>query len=179
MNLVHTLTTAVLLFTPLATFCQPTQVFVVRHAERALEPKDDPAISPDGVARAEALANTLAAAQIGTIITTHYRRTQETAAPTARRFGLTPRVMGIQPGGAAAHIEEVVAEIKKASGAVLVVGHSNTVAGIVAGLSASKPVKLCETSFSNLFVVNVQEPPLPAVQLKYGKPDGPAEPGCQ
>ena len=175
----YTLAIAVLLCSPLSTFSQPTQVFVVRHAERAPEPKDDPAISLDGVARAEALANALAAANIGTILTSQYRRTQETAAPTARRFGLTPKVMTIKQGGAAAHIEEVVAEIKRTSGPILVVGHSNTVAGIVAGISASKPVKLCETTFSNLFVVTLRDPSLPAAQLKYGKPDVPPEPGCQ
>jgi len=175
----HTLAIALMFSAPLSAFSQSTQIFVVRHAERAPEPKDDPAISPDGIARAEALANVLVAANIKTILTSQYRRTQETAAPTARQFGLTPRVLAIKPGGAVAHIEEVVAEIRRTSGPILVVGHSNTVAGIVAGISSSKPVKLCETSFSNLFVVTLQDTPLPAVQLKYGKPDVSTEQGCQ
>jgi len=179
MKFTQALAIALLAAASLAAFSQPTQVFVVRHAEKAAEPKDDPAISPDGMARAEALASALAAANIKAIVTSQYRRTQETAAPTARLFGLTPKVLVIKPGGVAAHIDDVLAEVRRTTGPVLVVGHSNTVAGIVAGLSASKPVKLCETSFANLFVVTLQDPPLPAVQLKYGKPDLAPEPGCQ
>lgn len=164
---------------PTAGWCQATQVFIVRHAEKAEQPKDDPAISAEGFARAEALAQVLAATNIQTILTTQYRRTQQTAAPTAQRFGVTPKVLTIQRGASDAHIAEVVAEVRKSTGPTLVVGHSNTVAGIVAGLSASKPVKLCETTFANLFVVTLQQPALPAVQLKYGKPDVPPEPDCQ
>ena len=154
----------------------PDQVIVVRHAERAPEPKDDPALSAEGAARAELLAATLASAPVKTIITTHYRRTQETAAPLARQLGVTPTVLTIRRGEVPAHIEEVLAEVRKAKGVVLVVGHSNTVAAIVAGLSSSSPVKLCETTFANLFVVT---PGAPALQLKYGKPDPAPEAGCQ
>lgn len=164
---------------PITGWCQPAQVFVVRHAEKAEEPKDDPAISAEGVARAEALAQVLAASQIRSILTTQYRRTQETAAPTARRFGLSPKVVVIKRGEAEAHIAEMVAEIRKSAGPTLVVGHSNTVSGIVAALSSSKPLKLCETTFANLFVLTASNPELPAAQLKYGKPDVAPEAGCQ
>ena len=158
---------------------QPGPVFVVRHAERAPEPKSDPAISTEGQARAEQLRHVLATADIRTIITNHYRRTQDTAAPTALHAGVTPTVIPIRRGEVSAHVAEVVAEVRKAKGAVLVVGHSNTVAAIVAGLSTSTPVELCETSFANLFVVAQPGTPAPAIQLKYGKPDVPPHPGCQ
>ena len=179
MKLIPAFALGAALLAPLSVFSQPQQVFIVRHAERAEEPKDDPAISAEGRARAETLAQVLAAANIQAILTTQYRRTQETAAPTARRFGVTPKVMTIQRGGADAHVAEVVAQIRRTPGPVLVVGHSNTVAGIVAGLSSSKPIKLCETSFANLFVVTLDATPLPAAQLKYGSPDVKPEPGCQ
>ncbi|WP_164885109.1 histidine phosphatase family protein [Rubrivivax rivuli] len=157
----------------------PDQVIVVRHAERAPEPKDDPALSAEGAERAELLAATLASAQVKTIITTHYRRTRETAAPLARQLGVTPTVLTIRRGDVPAHIEEVLAEVRKATGVVLVVGHSNTVAAIVAGLSSSQPAKLCETTFANLFVVTPGAAGAPALQLKYSKPDQPPEAGCQ
>lgn len=173
------LTLALLMALGSNAMAEPTQVIVVRHAERAAEPKDDPALSPDGVARAEQLAETLRLAQVGTIFTTHYRRTQETAGPLARKLGLKPQVLTIRKGELPAHIAEVAAEVRKASGVVLVVGHSNTVAGIVAALSASRPMILCETSFSHLFVVTPGEPARPALQLSYGKPDVAPEPGCQ
>ena len=162
-----------------AAVAAPDQVIVVRHAERAPEPKDDPALSAEGATRAELLATTLASAQVKTIITTHYRRTRETAAPLARQLGLTPTVLTIRRGEVPAHFEEVLAEVRKATGVVLVVGHSNTVAGIVAGLSKSSPVKLCETTFANLFVVTPGAAGAPALQLTYGKPDPVPEAGCQ
>lgn len=169
-------------FVLLHAFCataEPTQVFVVRHAERAAEPKDDPALSPAGIARAELLAETLAAANVRTIITTQYRRTQETAAPLAKRQGVTPSVIANRKGELPAHIAEVVAEVRKASGVVLVVGHSNTVSAIVAGLSSSSPVELCETTYANIFIATTATPSLPATQLKFGKPDAAPQAGCQ
>jgi phosphohistidine phosphatase SixA len=158
---------------------EPTQVIVVRHAERAAAPKDDPALSDDGQQRAALLAQTLAAAQVQSIITTHYRRTQETAAPLAKRLGIAPLVLPVRRGEQATHIAELLAEIHKLSGVVLVVGHSNTVAAIVAGLSSSKPEPLCETSFANLFITSPARPLEPALQLKYGKADEAPAAGCQ
>ncbi|MBH9552770.1 SixA phosphatase family protein [Inhella gelatinilytica] len=155
---------------------EPTQVIVVRHAERAAEPRDDPPLSPEGVARAELLAEMLQAANVTAIVTTAYRRTQETAAPLAKKRGLAPTIIPVRRGELPAHIAEVAAAVRQASGAVLVVGHSNTVTEIVAALSGSKPSPLCETSFSNLFVLS---PNAPALQLKFGKPDAAAAAGCQ
>ena len=139
MKFIRSLLVGVVALSPLSSFSQPTQVFVVRHAERAPEPQDDPAISSEGVARAEALATVLAATNLKAIFTTQYRRTQQTATPTAKRFGLTPTVVTIKPGETDSHIKSLLAEIRRASGSVLIVGHSNTVAGIVAGLSSSNP----------------------------------------
>jgi phosphohistidine phosphatase SixA len=113
---------------------EPTHVFVVRHAERAAEPKDDPALTAEGVMRAELLAETLAASNVRVIITTQRLRTQQSAAALAKRLGITPVVIPTRPGAMAAHVDEVIAEARKASGVILVVGHSNTVARIIAGL---------------------------------------------
>lgn len=154
-----------------AATAQPHQVFVVRHAERSAAPADDPHLSPQGQDRAEQLAHTLAAAGVTQIITTHYRRTRETAAPLARSLGLTPQVLPVRRGELDAHIQEVAGWVRASSGSVLVVGHSNTVALIVAALSASRPLALCETSHAALFVLAPAQPERPAVRINYGKPD--------
>ena len=52
---------------------KPDQVIVVRHAERLTEPRTDPAITPDGVKRAELLAQMLGAANVQTISVAHTR----------------------------------------------------------------------------------------------------------
>lgn len=56
-------------------------VIVVRHAEKAAAPKDNPPLSPAGTASAQALLDALRDAGITTIITTDQVRTRETAAP--------------------------------------------------------------------------------------------------
>ncbi|MEJ6002259.1 SixA phosphatase family protein [Paucibacter soli] len=158
---------------------EPTQVIIVRHAERAAEPRDDPALSPEGKERAALLAELLAAADVRTILTTPYRRTRETAAALAQRLGIEPTVIATRPVDNTAHIAAVAAQARQASGAVLVVGHSNTVAGIVAALSGSQPMPLCDTSYSNLFIVTPAAPLLPAIQLKFGRPDPAGTAHCQ
>jgi broad specificity phosphatase PhoE len=157
----------------------PSLVIVVRHAERAPEPKADPALSEEGVQRAQVLADHLADANVTSIITTELRRTQETALPTARKFGIEPKVVATRRGAVTAHIDEVVAAVRRLTGVVLVVGHSNTVAGIVAGLSEARPIEICETSFANVFVVDPQPEGSAVLQFKYGQADPEPSAGCQ
>ena len=72
-------------------FAQST-VFVVRHADRyGAEP--DPDITPEGQREAVALAKLLADAKVTHIYTTELVRTQQTAAPTAKEFGVTPAIV--------------------------------------------------------------------------------------
>ncbi len=52
----------------------------------------DPALAPEGQAQAERVGQRLAAAGIDAICVTPLRRTAQTAAPLARRLGLTPQV---------------------------------------------------------------------------------------
>jgi broad specificity phosphatase PhoE len=59
-------------------------VFVVRHAEKTTGGGNDPELSPAGHKRADALARILQDSQITAIFVTEFKRTQETAAPTAK-----------------------------------------------------------------------------------------------
>src|SRR5262245_58786206 len=60
----------------------PTVVFVVRHAETTTDP-NDPALSAAGQARAQALAQIVAPAQLAAVLSSQFRRTRETGAPAA------------------------------------------------------------------------------------------------
>ena len=146
----------------------PSLVILVRHAEKAAEPKDDPVLSPAGEQRAQQLADVLADAKVSAIITTQYRRTQLTAAPTAKRFGITPTVIAARREAPDAHVPEVIAAIKAQSGVVLVVGHSNSVPEMVAGLSHTTPKEICERCYSDLFLVSPQIGGGALVQSHYG-----------
>lgn len=156
----------------------PDLVILVRHAERAAEPPGDPALTPAGEQRAQALAQTLAALRVSAIVTTQFRRTRDTAAPLARALGVQPQVVGAGPGGTAGHVQAVADAVRAHSGVVLVVGHSNTVTAVLAALGGPKLPDLCETSFHHAFFV------LPAVQpawwgqSSYGAPSIAPQAGC-
>jgi broad specificity phosphatase PhoE len=59
-------------------------VFIVRHAEKASTGGKDPDLSVQGQKRADALAHILKDSQIRSVFVTEFKRTRETAAPTAR-----------------------------------------------------------------------------------------------
>jgi len=158
---------------------QPSLVVVVRHAERAAEPRGDPGLSAEGIQRAQALADRLAEANVTSIITTELRRTRETALPTAMKFGIEPQVVATRRDDVPAHVQAVVAAVQQLTGVVLVVGHSNTVAGIVAGLSGARPIELCDTSHSHVFVVDPQPAGSAVLQFTYGREDPAPSAGCQ
>jgi probable phosphoglycerate mutase len=79
-----------------------TDILLIRHGESEAARPDvpfplvdglgDPELHPDGRAQAEAVAERLADEDIAAIYVTTLRRTAQTAAPLARRLGLTPIV---------------------------------------------------------------------------------------
>lgn len=127
-------------------------VIVVRHAERAdggasMAPATDPELSEAGKARAQKLAAMLGDAGIVAIYTTQYRRTKDTATPLGDKIGVTYEAV---PSGDMAGL---IAKIKShKSGAVLVVGHSNTVPVIVKALGGSS-VTVADDEYDSLFFV--------------------------
>jgi phosphohistidine phosphatase SixA len=98
----------------------PSLVVLVRHAEKATAPADDPPLSPVGVERARTLARTLADAGITRIHSSDTRRTRDTAAPLARALGLEIELY--DPRDLPAMADRLLA----LPGRHLVVGHSNT-----------------------------------------------------
>src|SRR4051812_6089102 len=58
-------------------------IVVVRHANKAPEPLDDPPLTAEGAKRAQDLATALLSAGVTGIITTQLRRTRETGVPLA------------------------------------------------------------------------------------------------
>ena len=149
---------------------QTTTVIVVRHAEKNAEPAADPALTPAGAVRADALVELVKDAGVQAVMSTQYQRTRMTAAPTAARLGLTTEI--INAGPAKVLVDSLMARHKGQT--VLVVGHSNTVPDIVAALGAAKPAALCDDAYDNAFVVTVLASGTASVtRLHYG-----AKAGC-
>jgi len=155
-------------------------VVLVRHAEKAADPPDDPSLSDAGHARAAALASALDGAGIGAVIVTPFRRTTETAGPLAAAAGLTPLVVDVERG-MAAHLEAVAKAVRAlpAGLPVLIVGHSNTIPAIIGALGGPTLPDLCETEYARLFVMVLpSESPPRLVEASYGAPDPPGSDTC-
>jgi len=139
-------------------------VFLVRHAERADGGSggmsNDPSLSEAGRARAESLASMLKDVKLTAIFTTEFKRTQETAAPTATAQHVTATTVKADQTAA------LVAKLKTVKGAVLVVGHSNTVTEVMTALGVKPAVTVAETEFDNLFIVTTGAKPT-MVRLHY------------
>lgn len=167
-------------YAPCDLAAQPSLVIVVRHAEKAAEGGSDPSLSDAGKARAQALADALAMTTPTAIIVTSLKRTVETAAVISAKSGVVPTVIVIS--GGPKHVDDVAAAVRKASGVVLVVGHSNTVPAIVTALGGPKLPDLCDASYATMFVVRPggEGKAAQVVRAQYGAADGAtvAKGGC-
>ena len=142
---------AVLLFTLSAVAASPI-IFVVRHAEK-LADGNDPDLSAAGQQRAEGLARIVKDAEITAIFTTEFKRTQETAAPTAKELHVSPTVIP------ADQIFALVEKLRGLKGNGLVVGHGNTIPDLVKALGIATPVNIPENDYSELFFIILGDKP--------------------
>ncbi|HJU87937.1 MAG TPA: phosphoglycerate mutase family protein [Gemmatimonadaceae bacterium] len=147
-----------------------TTVILVRHAEKAAAPGNDPVLDSTGERRARDLAATLRNAKVGAILVTQYQRTQLTAAPLARATGITPRIVDTRAGGEA-HAKSVADAARGEVGkTVLVVGHSNTIPSIVSALGATAE-PIADDDYDDLYVVMISSSGAArAIHARYGAP---------
>jgi broad specificity phosphatase PhoE len=156
-----------------------TIVLLVRHAEKAAQPADDPPLTSDGRRRAEALAGVVKDAHTAAIITTQLHRTVETAQPSAAATGVTPEVVvRSSTTTTQQNVAEVAAAVRKHVGeTVLVVGHNDTVPLIIAALGGPDLPAICEAVYDKLFVM-VLGKEARLIQSRYGAPGPPPMPDC-
>jgi len=127
-------------------------VFIVRHAEKA-SPGKDPDLSVQGRKRADALANILKDSQITAVFVTEFKRTQETAAPTAKAAQVSPTVI---PGN---DVGVLVEKLRTLNGNALVVGHGNTIPDLLKALGIATPVSIPEDDYTEIFAVVLGDAP--------------------
>lgn len=150
----------------------PAMVILVRHAERAAEPHEDPPLTDAGRERARALVKALADAGVTAIVTSDRRRTRETAEPIARELGLRPTAIGRPESGLEGHVLAVASEVRRhPGGVVLVVGHTDTLPSIVRALGGPAIGEVTDGEFGNLFVMTRGAEGWRLVRGRYGAPD--------
>jgi phosphohistidine phosphatase SixA len=131
-------------------------IFLLRHADRQPDADD---LSELGRARAEQLARMLAETGIGIGYCSDAQRTRRTLDPLVQKRGSAFKVVAVPadgPGGIAAHVDKVAAELRAlpAEAVAAVVGHTNTVPQIIAKLGAgSDGTAIGENEFDRLFVL--------------------------
>ena len=157
-------------------------IYLVRHAEKALTPEDDPGLSEAGQRRAAELARQLVDADVvagvDAIYATPFRRSTETAKPIADALKLPLRAY--DAADTEVFLDELVKEYK--GKIVLVIGHSNTVPQMIANLGASKKVPpIAEDEYDNIYVISIPWfGKTKTIRLRFGVPyvadDVPATP---
>ncbi|HET7620880.1 MAG TPA: histidine phosphatase family protein [Gemmatimonadaceae bacterium] len=149
-----------------------TTVIVVRHAEKATGQGDDPHLSDAGERRAEALAHALENSGVSAVITTQWKRTAETALPTARESGATSEVVPVVWDSVASNAAHIAAAVRRHPGEIiLVVGHSNTVPDIVAALGVERPAEICDSEYDRMEIVSMEAGGnARLIEARYGAP---------
>lgn len=153
--------------TTLTQFIQDTATsfILVRHAEKE-STGTDPNLTLDGQARAEELKRILKNIPLGAVFSTNYNRTKQTAMPTATDKGLS--LQTYDPAQPDPLVDGILTN--HAGGAVLIVGHSNTIPDLLNFLTGSNAYPdIPDSQFDNLYIVSVYEKGKATVlHLKYG-----------
>jgi broad specificity phosphatase PhoE len=153
---------------PLAAANAQQTVILVRHAElqgatAMAEPKELP-LSDAGKARARRLAELLEGSSVAAIYVTDFQRTNQTGQPLSYKID---RPLTVVPKGDSG---ELVARMRKehAGQTVLVVGHTDTLPGLIKALGYPAEIKIEPQDYGNVFIVTPKADGAPAfLRLRY------------
>ncbi len=136
-------------------------LFIVRHAEKASSTDPDTPLAAQGEDRALRLASLLRNAGVTHVFVSEKKRTQQTAQELVDQRGLAAPV--VVP---AADTGKLVAQLKAApaDAVILVVGHSDTIPGILKGLGVNDAVTIRDDQYGRIFLVGAD---LRLVELAY------------
>jgi broad specificity phosphatase PhoE len=130
-----------------------TTFILLRHAETTGS-GSNPNLSVDGQARAIRLSQMLDKVNLNAVYSSDYKRTMQTVQPTANAKGLSIITYDpTDPGNIASQALHAYP-----LGAVLIVGHSNTIPELLNLLVGSNTFPdIPETEYDNLFIVHVSD----------------------
>jgi broad specificity phosphatase PhoE len=132
-----------------------TTIIIVRHAEQTDPAAADPPLSTAGTARAAALAAALEHSGVQAIYVTQFKRTKQTAAPTAALLHVPLTEAPVDLAHVAGYPRELARRVltEHPGRIVLIVSHSNTVPGIVSALTNVTVHPIASTEYDRFTVV--------------------------
>nr|WP_320126718.1 histidine phosphatase family protein [uncultured Shewanella sp.] len=144
-------------------------IILVRHAEKADTPANDPQLSPKGEMRATSLITALSRTPLSQLIATQYQRTQQTLAPIAEARHLPVTIVeAAKP--IEEHIQLIVEQVHAVRGNTLIAGHSNTVPLIIKALGGPEVQEIGEEDYSQLFLLSLNDgQPASLIATRYGQ----------
>ena len=154
-----------------------TTIIFVRHAEKDLSVTEDPGLTKAGERRVFELTRQMrdadVVAGIDAIYSTSYKRNMDTVKPLAEVLGLP--IFEYNKNEHEQVLERILSNHK--GKIILVVGHSDTLADLMAELGASKSVpKIEDTEYDNLYIVSIPWfGKTKTIRLRYGAPYDPDE----
>jgi broad specificity phosphatase PhoE len=104
-------------------------------------------------ARAETLLRMLRDSEISAIFTTEFKRTKETATPTAIALKISPTVVRAKETATLAN------KLREQHGNALVVAHGNTIPDLIKALGIDVPVNIPKNDYDHFFIVAVGSQP--------------------
>lgn len=126
----------------------PRQIFLSRHMEKATSGQD-PALSPCGVAQAQAFAAQLKNTPLPWLMHTPYQRTKQTAEAFSQQGR---QLLSYDPR----QLDQLSTELNNKAGNVLVIGHSNTIPALVAKLTGETVAPLTEQDYGRIYILTEQ-----------------------
>ena len=154
-----------LLFITTISFAQEATTFIlVRHAEKASDGTKNPALTDEGIARANKILSMFKEADITAIYSTDYKRTKMTVAPIAEAKKM--EITSYDPR----KLEDFTLMLKDiVGGTVIISGHSNTtptLANLLLG--EEKFEQFDEADYGNLLIITMADNGKPALlHIRY------------
>ena len=152
-----------------------TTIIFVRHAEKDLSVKDDPELTEDGQRRAFELTRQMkdadVVAGIDAIYSTPFKRNVATVEPLSKLLELP---INLYDKNYYKSVLETILDNHKGK-IILVVGHSDTLANLMAELGASKSVPtIADNEYDNIYIVSIPWfGKTKTIRLRYGAPYDP------
>ena len=134
---------------PATAFAGEAVYYLFRHAEKIADGENprDPALTEEGIVRAENLAEMLGDEGVTQIYSSDYIRTRETVAPLSAATGVAIEIYDPRdlPGFAN--------RLKEIDGVIVISGHSNTTPELTALLSGHETEPMEESEYDRLYRV--------------------------